>query len=85
MSLDVPVLANKLLLGGWQYINDKTGAFFTDENDVVEKYLALIEASENGKLSPSQWFQEYSEIMPYKLQGFLELSLLHNDLEQGLI
>ena len=56
MSLDVPVLANKLLLGGWQYINDKTGAFFTDENDVVEKYLALIEASENGKLNPSKWF-----------------------------
>ena len=66
-------------------MNSKTGAFFTDENDVVEKYLALIEASEKGELSPREWFQDYADIMPYKLQSFLEISFPPKDLEFTLI
>lgn len=43
LSLDTPVVVNKRIYGGWHYINEKTGAFFTDENDVVDVVLEVIQ------------------------------------------
>lgn len=34
MSMNVPVIMNKNIIGGWKYVNDETGAFFTDMNDL---------------------------------------------------
>ena len=34
MANNLPALMNRNILGGWKYINDKTGVFFTDENDI---------------------------------------------------
>jgi hypothetical protein len=35
MSFNLPCLVNKNILGGWKYIeSNKTGEFFTDENDI---------------------------------------------------
>jgi hypothetical protein len=42
MSLGLSCLMNKNILGGWKYINDKTGEFFNDENDIdmaIDKLL----------------------------------------------
>lgn len=35
LSTDLRCLVNKNILGGWKYVNEQTGEFFTDENDVV--------------------------------------------------
>tara|TARA_B100001121_G_scaffold310429_1_gene341415 strand:+ start:5231 stop:6325 length:1095 start_codon:yes stop_codon:yes gene_type:complete len=53
LSLDVPCLINKNILGGWKYVNDKTGKFFTDEND-IEKTAELL-LSNLDKYSPRQF------------------------------
>lgn len=44
LTLDLGVIVNKHIVGGWQYVNDQTGAFFSDENDVVEAVKSVLEA-----------------------------------------
>jgi len=41
MALDLPCIMNKNILGGWKYINNQTGVFFTDEKD-LEKSLNIF-------------------------------------------
>lgn len=36
LCCNIPALVNYNILGGWKYINDNTGAFFTNEHDVKE-------------------------------------------------
>ncbi len=43
MCFDLPILVNYNILGGWKYVNDKTGEFFTSEKDLensLTKFLA---------------------------------------------
>lgn len=54
LALDVPVLVNRHILGGWKYVNAETGRFFTDETDVVESLVKLYEAD----LHPRRWLVE---------------------------
>ncbi len=35
LCLDIPVLVQRDILGGWHYVTSASGAFFDDENDVV--------------------------------------------------
>jgi hypothetical protein len=35
LCLDVPIVVNRRILGGWKYVRPGTGRFFTDENDVT--------------------------------------------------
>jgi len=54
--MNIPTLINKNILGGWKYINDKTGEFFTDEND-LEKHLSIILNKVNqNAYSPRDYF-----------------------------
>jgi len=56
LATDVPALINKNILGGWKYINPKTGELFTDENDIgpaLEKMLAKIK---NNEYEPRDYF-----------------------------
>ena len=39
---DIPCLVNEKLVGGWKYINSKTGRFFKDENDFEEKLNDIL-------------------------------------------
>lgn len=39
---NVPCLVNEKLVGGWKYINDKTGRFFKDESDFEEKLNDIL-------------------------------------------
>ena len=34
LATNLPVLCNRNILGGWKYVNEKTGVFFTDEKDI---------------------------------------------------
>jgi glycosyltransferase involved in cell wall biosynthesis len=51
LAVDVPVLVNRRILGGWKYVTTETGVFFDDEDDVVDAYFALLDAP----LHPRDW------------------------------
>jgi len=53
LCLDVPVVVNRRILGGWHYVNRFTGTFFEDERDVVASVTScLLNAP-----SPREWFR----------------------------
>jgi len=51
LAVDVPVLVNRRILGGWKYVTAETGAFFSDEADVVEAFFAVLD----GTYHPRDW------------------------------
>jgi hypothetical protein len=53
LCLDVPVLVQRNISGGWKYVNCYTGAFFDDEHDVVEVATGLL----GGAIAPRAWFR----------------------------
>jgi hypothetical protein len=53
LSLNIPCLINKNILGGWKYVNNKTGQFFTDENDIKDNVNILMKNLNN--YSPRQY------------------------------
>jgi glycosyltransferase involved in cell wall biosynthesis len=55
LALDVPVLVNADILGGWKYVNDETGQFFVDESDVV----AAAERCLGASVRPRAWYLEH--------------------------
>lgn len=55
---NIPCLVNQNIIGGWKYINDKTGVFFNDENDFIEKFDEIREGIKNNKYEPRKYFVE---------------------------
>ena len=55
MCLEIPVIMNRHIVGGWKYINNYTGEFFSDSSDVVDAYKALRERS--SQLKPRDWYK----------------------------
>lgn len=53
LSLNIPCLINKNILGGWKYVNNKTGQFFTDENDIKKNVNIIMKNLPN--YSPRQY------------------------------
>jgi glycosyltransferase involved in cell wall biosynthesis len=51
LAVDVPVLVNRQILGGWKYVVPETGVFFDDEADVVDAFFAVLD----GPLQPRDW------------------------------
>ena len=58
LSLNLPVLVNENILGGWKYVNEQTGEFFKDENDVGDKVKLLMNNIANHKYEPRKSFVE---------------------------
>ena len=58
LSLNVPALVNKNILGGWKYVEEKTGEFFTNETDVGEKAKKLLDRIAKGGCAPRKYFIE---------------------------
>jgi glycosyltransferase involved in cell wall biosynthesis len=54
LCMDVPILVNQGILGGWKYVNDCTGAFFRSEADVARAAKRCLESD----LHPRRWFQD---------------------------
>lgn len=52
LCLDVPVLVNREILGGWKYVTPATGAFFTTEAELLAGARALLA----GSRAPRDWF-----------------------------
>lgn len=51
LCLDVPIVVNRRILGGWKYVNAFTGAFFDTEDDLLPAVSAL------APLGPLAWFR----------------------------
>lgn len=52
LCLDVPVVVNRQILGGWKYVNRHTGRFFDDERSVVR----AVDDAIAGCRAPYRWF-----------------------------
>ena len=69
MSLDVPILVNRHIVGGWNYVPSETGAFFGSIEDVVPAFREIIDGLQRGDLHPREWFKcvpELSRLSPWK-------------------
>lgn len=58
LAMNIPALVNSNILGGWKYINDSTGLFFKDENDVGEKAKLLLDNISKNQYTPRKFFIE---------------------------
>eukprot|EP00040_Diaphanoeca_grandis_P026232 m.146754 g.146754 ORF g.146754 m.146754 type:complete len:538 (+) comp30496_c0_seq2:140-1753(+) len=58
LVLNVPLLMNRRISGGWKYINEKTGEFFTDITDFRESLDRLLLKAKNGEYEPRKWALE---------------------------
>ena len=56
LSIDLPCLVNKNIIGGWKYVNNNTGEFFTNETDVKESVTKLM--SNIDKYEPRKYIVE---------------------------
>lgn len=55
MCLDVPILVNRQILGGWHYVNESTGAFFEGKADVATRALDCLRET----LGPRRWYVKH--------------------------
>ena len=56
MCLDLRLLVNYNLIGGWKYVTPETGEFFTDEFDIVPALEKLVKNMD--KYQPRKHFVE---------------------------
>lgn len=70
-NYNVRALVNYNILGGWKYINDKTGEFFTDEHDFEKALTKLLNNYDNYE--PFKYFKEKygNNITGVQLRDFL--------------
>lgn len=76
LCLDVPVVVNRRILGGWKYVTARTGVFFDDEGDVGPAVTACL----HRRWPTAAWFRTHHG--PY-LAGRRLLTLLRG-LDPGL-
>jgi hypothetical protein len=73
LCLDVPILLNESIFGGWHYLNDRTGTGFTEGGDFegrLERHLLLVK---KGHFRPKNWYLSHygNEAASKKLEAFL--------------
>ncbi|DBB15087.1 TPA: hypothetical protein ACH3X3_004097 [Trebouxia sp. C0006] len=73
MCMDVPVLINWHILGGWKYATEQTGEDFVDTASFIQAYKRLREPERKARLRPRQWYRENSGYYraSLQLQAFL--------------
>jgi len=59
LALDVPILMNYHIMGGWKYVNEKTGEFFHDMSDFRQSLEAILKKSDiPNAYEPRKWVLE---------------------------
>ena len=53
LCMDVPILLNRKILGGWKYVTPSTGVFFDSDDDVAQAAAQCLSSSSD----PRAWFQ----------------------------
>lgn len=56
LACDIPCLVNKNILGGWKYVNDKTGEFFNNEKDISNSVEKLMNGIKNNQYQPRDYY-----------------------------
>jgi len=60
LALNVPVLMNKNIMGGWKYVNSKTGEFFHDMSNFRESLERIMKnAKIRGHYTPRAWVTKH--------------------------
>jgi hypothetical protein len=84
LSCDCRCLVNKEILGGWKYVNENTGEFFTNKEDFETSMIKLF--NNYNEYNPSEYFNNnYGKINSGKrLKKFLcdnipELNIINSD------
>jgi hypothetical protein len=56
LALDVPILMNYYIMGGWKYVNDQTGEYFHDHTDFKDALDRILKGSDTpNHYNPKQW------------------------------
>ena len=59
LTNNVPLLTNRHISGGWKYINEQTGEFFTDMSDFRQQLEKILANSRiPGRYEPRKWVLE---------------------------
>ena len=85
MCFNIPVLMNKKILGGWQYVSEQSGEFFdpdtidTEFEPVLDKFMKKLN---NNDYTPREWFiQNYGKYNSGKrLFDFVKTLFKENEL-----
>eukprot|EP00434_Breviolum_minutum_P021650 symbB.v1.2.019108.t1/scaffold1551.1/size112226/3 len=74
LALDVPVLMNKNLIGGWKYLTDQTGEGFNDVHDIKESIQRLRDNIAAGSYHPRRYVDENcgDQVSGERLAKFVE-------------
>lgn len=56
MCLDVPILVNRNIVGGWKYVADETGEEFSTATEFVEALRRLRDPVRKARLKPREWY-----------------------------
>ena len=56
MWLNVPILVNREIAGGWKYVADETGEAFGTANEFVEALRRLQDPVRKARLKPRDWY-----------------------------
>merc|ERR1712187_417327 len=75
LALDVPLLMNRNLIGGWKYLNEKTGEQFNDIYDFADSARRLLRNVAAGNVyEPRKWVTTYygSEKAGKKFKDWIE-------------
>jgi len=64
LALDVPILMNYHIMGGWKYVNDQTGEFFHDISDFRQALDRILKGSDTPhRYNPKKWvLSEYGDV-----------------------
>lgn len=56
LCMNIPVIVNANILGGWKYVAPETGTFFEDSSDIEDAVRRIMT---NRSLSPRIWFMKH--------------------------
>lgn len=85
LCYNLPVLCNYNILGGWKYINDKTGQFFNQEPNDFEKSLNTFLNNFNSYKPREYYINEYNvEKQGLKLLNFIKKTCGEDALEKDV-
>lgn len=58
LCCNIPCLVNYNILGGWKYVNQHTGEFFTDASNVKTATQKILDNIKNNQYQPRKYFVE---------------------------
>eukprot|EP00884_Botryococcus_braunii_P015920 jgi/Botrbrau1/3010/Bobra.0070s0008.1 len=75
LCVNTSILVNQHIVGGWKYVTQETGEFFSSADDIVEAWDRLVAPTRKPALRPRDWYMENWGVKrsALLLQGFLEV------------